>query len=423
MRRRASGCVDRGAVSRDGTGPPNGAGGGPLDGTGHDGGGSIRPPVPLALSIDVSAVPERPVGAGRYTVELVRALGRHDDLRLTLWCRRGDRRRWSDLAPADIVDEVPEARPLRLLWEQLALPPALRRRGVAVHHGPHYTLPGLSSIPLVATIHDLTFVDHPEWHERSKVLVFRRAISLARRRAAALICVSEGTARRLAATGGARGKVFVVSHGIDHERFRPDEPHQGADVAELARIGVSPPYVLFLGTIEPRKAVDILARAFDQVAGGHRDLTLVLAGRDGWGGGGVETALASMTHRQRVVRTGYVADTVVPALLRQAATVCYPALEEGFGLPALEAVACGAPLVTTAGSVMADLVGSAALLAEAGSVDSLAAALGRSLGGGSDALARRRDGLAVAAAHTWEACAAGHVAVYRWAAGHRRRPK
>jgi len=415
-------------------------------------------PVPLAVSVDASAVPAQPVGAGRYTVELIGALSRRRDVHLTLWCRRGDRPRWDAVvagdtvrlpgerrpaadqrsevelgAPAEaelgaraegpsaseVVDEVPVPRPARLVWEQTALPVALWRRRLDVHHGPHYTMPALAPVPSVVTIHDLTFVDHPEWHEPSKVLVFRRAIWLARHRATAVVCVSDATARRFDETGGARGRVFVVPHGIDHRRFRPTEPAPGADQAVLARVGVRSPYVLFLGTVEPRKAVDVLLRAFDEVAAQMPDLTLVLAGRSGWGGAEVEAALASMVHRGRVLRTGYVPDATVPALLRQASAVCYPALQEGFGLPALEAVACGAPLVTTAGSVMAEMVGPAAVLAEGGSVGSLAVALHRALAGGPSAARRRQAGLAVAATHTWEATAAGHVAAYRFAAGRR----
>ncbi len=420
-------------------------------------------PVPglISVSVDATAVPERPVGAGRYTLELLRALARRPDVALTVWCRQGDRHRWEALAGGGggaggggagaaaggaggaggaaggaggaggagatggsrvapvIFDRAPLARPTRLVWEQVGLPAGLRRAGVAVHHGPHYTMPVRCPVPAVVTVHDLTFVEHPEWHERTKVLVFRQAIALARRRASAVVCVSDFTARRLQHTGGALGRIFVVPHGVDHGRFRPEEPRPGADAGELARLGVRTPYVLFLGTIEPRKAVADLLRAFDLVAEEEPDLGLVLAGEPGWGGNQVEEILTSLVHRDRVVRTGYVPEPAVPALLRQAAAVCYPALEEGFGLPALEAVACGTPLVTTAGSVMAELVGAAAILVEPGSVRALAGALRQSRRLDPAAHRRRAAGLAVARSHTWESCAAGHMAAYRYAAGWR----
>ena len=380
-----------------------------------------RPGPALAVSVDATAVPERPVGAGRYVVELVRALGRRSDVRPLVWCRRDDADRWRALVPG-VLPCAPPSRPARLVWEQVGLASALRRAGAAVHHGTHYTMPLQCPVPAVVTVHDLTFVEHPEWHERSKVVLFRRAIALARRRAAAIVCPSEATARRLAVTGGVRGRVFVVPHGVDHDRFRSQEPHRGADTEVLRQLAVQPPYVLFLGTLEPRKAVPALVGAFDRIAGARDDLSLVLAGRPGWGGDEIERAVAASPHRRRIVRTGYVAEGAVPALLRQAAVVCYPALEEGFGLPALEAAACGAPLVTTAGSVMAEMVADAAVLAVAGVPEAIAAALEQALFPGPERDRRRLAGLAVAAERTWAASAEGHVAAYRWAAGNRLAP-
>ena len=307
----------------------------------------------LKVSVDVSAVPERPAGAGRYTVDLVAALTRRSDLALTLVARRGDAGRWSGLAPgARVSAAVPRARPLRLVWEQARMGELLRRSGVDVHHGPHYTMPERAAVPKVVTVHDLTFFDHPEWHERAKVPVFRRAIRVASREADVLVCVSAATAARLRELLEPRGEVVVVPHGVDHDRFRPDEPHAGDDAVWLARLGVRHPYVTFIGTAEPRKGVTTLIRAFDRMCSRHEGLTLVLAGGQGWGTRPIETALASMRHPGRVVRTGYVDDAAVPALLRGAAAVAYPALEEGFGLPALEALACAAPLVTDRKSVV-----------------------------------------------------------------------
>ncbi len=116
-----------------------------------------------------------------------------------------------------------------------------------------------------------------------------------------------------------------------------------------------------------------LIAAFDQVARAHPDAVLVLGGQTGWGMAETERALAAARHPERIVRTGYLPDEAVPALLRQAAVVAYPALEEGFGLPALEALACGAPLVTTEGTAMAEMAGGAALLVPPGDVGALAA--------------------------------------------------
>jgi glycosyltransferase involved in cell wall biosynthesis len=375
---------------------------------------------PLRVSLDVSAVPADPAGAGRYTIELAHALGRQPDVALTLWARRRDSARWTTSIGSDdgarVRAEAPDSRPARLVWEQARLPALLRRGALDLHHSPHYTMPERALLPVVVTVHDLTFFDHPEWHQGSKAMVFRRAITVAARRAAALVCVSRRTAERLDAEAPPRGPVYVVPHGVDHVRFRPDEPSPGYDQEVFARLGVTQPFVVFTGTLEPRKAVPDLVAAFDHAASSRPDLRLVLAGRPGWGSAAVDRALATARNRDRVLRLGYVADDDLPALVRGACVVAYPALEEGFGLPALEALACGTPLVTTEGSVMADMADGAAIVVPPGAPGSLAEAMGAVVDAGGD-VARRELGLAVAARHTWDAAARGHVAAYRAATG------
>jgi glycosyltransferase involved in cell wall biosynthesis len=368
---------------------------------------------PLDVSVDVSAVPELPGGAGQYTLALARGLALHPGVNVTLVARRGDAARWDEMGGARVRPQVPRSRPGRLAFEQLGLPSLLRGAGVAVHHGPHYTMPARSPVPCAVTIHDCTFFDHPEWHLRSKAAFFRRAIRRAAQKAAVLICVSEVTAERLHASVPVRAPVVVAPHGVDHARFSPTEPVIGADAAALAELGVpvDRPIVAFVGTLEPRKGVAPLVAAFDKLAATRPDPVLVLGGQTGWGLGETERALASARHPERIVRTGYLPDAAVPALLRQAAVVAYPALEEGFGLPALEALACGAPLVTTEGTAMAELAGAAALLVPPGSVTPLAEAIATALDQGRETR-RRGLGLAVAAERTWEASVAEHIRAY-----------
>jgi glycosyltransferase involved in cell wall biosynthesis len=381
----------------------------------------------LRLSYDATAVPADPVGAGRYTLELASALDRRTDVELVVFARTNDSRRWRTVAPAaELAASAPGPRPLRLAWEQVRLPALVSARHVDVHHGPHYTMPERSAVPAVVTVHDLSFFEAPAWHQRSKALLFRRAITVAARRAAAVVCPSRVTAEELARWCQVSAEVFVAHHGVDTDRFRPDEAVAGDDARLLARVDArlvdGRPYLVFVGTLEPRKDVPSLVEAFSRTAGTHRDALLVLAGGAGWGLPDLERAVAGSGVASRILRTGYVPDAAVPALLRSATAAVYPALYEGFGLPALEALACGTPLITTSGTAMAEVAGAAAVLVEPGDVVELAEAIETALESADPAGRagqRREQGLVIAADHTWDASAGRHMEAYRYAAGRR----
>lgn len=372
----------------------------------------------MRLLLDVSAVPTCPVGAGVYTVHLAAGLGARPELDLHLLTRRGDAERWVALAPGAAVHaEVPESRPARLGWEQTRAPALASRLGLDLWHGPHYTMPLRLRVPGVVTVHDLTFFDHPEWHERAKVAYFRRMLRAGAGRARTLVAVSEHTAVRLRAVLAPSAPVVVAPHGVDHAVFRPAAVGDPGDLARLGHLGIRPPYVAFAGTIEPRKDLPSLVAAFARLASTRPDLRLVLAGRDGWGALAVRDAVASSGVTTRILRPGYLPGDALPAFFRQAEVVTYPSLEEGFGLPALEALACGAPLVTTTGSAMAEVVGDAGLLVPPGNVAALADALARVLDDERVANRLRAAGPPQAASYTWEASVDQHLDAYRLATG------
>ena len=382
-----------------------------------------RPDGVVEVALDVSAVPDRPAGAGRYVVELARALASRRECGLTLLARVDDGPRWAGIAAGKrVLAVVPASRPRRLFYEQARLASVvaeLRSPAIEVHHGPHYTMPRRSRVPCVVTVHDMTFFDHPEWHERSKVTWFRAAMRYSVRHAAAIVCVSESTAGRLREILSPRCPVTVVAHGVDHARFAAAEADPGTDREVLATLGLERPYLLHLGTVEPRKGIGDLVTAFDLLAPAHPEIDLVLAGGVGWKAGATLQAIAAARAGGRVRQLGYVSEASIPSLLRGARAVVYPSLEEGFGLPALEAMACGAPLVTTSGTAMAELAGSSALLVPPGEPRALATAIETALAAedSPEAARRRASGLETAARYTWEACAEGHLEVYRQAAG------
>ena len=367
----------------------------------------------MRVALDVSAVPAQLTGAGRYVVEIAKRLpssGRD----ITLVSRRGDEERWRAWSSAPVVGLVPTGRAARLWFEAWRLGTSEPARSADVWHGPHYTMPHRGTTPSVVTIHDLTFFTHPQWHERAKVAYFQRAIRYSARHAAALIAVSDATARLIDEFLPGHAPVVTAPHGVDLAAFSLASEDDDA-AFERAGLASDVEYVLFVGTLEPRKGLDVLIEAFDEVARERPGLELWIAGKAGWG----ETpeVVSRAGARQRIRRLGYVDQAVLPALMRRARCVAYPSWAEGFGLPVLEALACGAVVVTSAGTVMEEVAGGHALLAEAGDAASLAAALltADDLDGAARAdrapLARRH-----AERYTWEASVARHLEAYDLAA-------
>ena len=369
----------------------------------------------MRVALDVSAVPVRVAGAGRYVVELARRLP-GTGVATTLVARRDDAARWRAWSSARVLDPVPRARPARLAYEALRAGRGPLTHEVDLWHGPHYTMPRRTPLPVVVTVHDLTYFTHPEWHERAKVALFTRSIRHAAAHAAALVCVSEYTARELATLVAPSVPVVTAPLGVALERFRAEPDDDAARLDGLRLSGA--PAILFVGTDEPRKGLDTLLEAFAEVGDAQAEVELWVAGQRGWGASPIAGALAGHRHRGRIRSLGYVEDTALPALYRRAAVVAYPSRGEGFGLPVLEAMACGASVVTTADTVMAEVAGPAARLVGAGDAVALATALAEALGEDAPARgARARVARARAEEFTWERCVARHLDAYRVALG------
>jgi glycosyltransferase involved in cell wall biosynthesis len=370
----------------------------------------------MKLALDVSAVPPRMAGAGRYIGELARRVPA-TGIDTTLVTRRGDTPRWRDWSPsAHVASIVPNARPARLIYEALVAGRGATSKSVDVWHSPHYTMPRHSSTPTVVTILDLMFFTNPEWHERSKVPFFRRAIAYAATHADVLVAISEFTARQLDEHVPEHAPVVVATLGVDLEKFSTD----ASGDAELLRangFATDRPYIFYLGTFEPRKGIDVLLDAFEEIARRDGDVELWLAGQPGWGVKAIEERIAGHDALSRIRRLGFVEETVLPALLRQSRVVAYPSRGEGFGMPVIEALACGAVVETSADTVMSEIAGDAALLARAGDVDHLADVLTTALTMNDVDRARfALHGRARAEHYTWDHSVAQHVKAYEMAA-------
>jgi glycosyltransferase involved in cell wall biosynthesis len=369
----------------------------------------------VKVALDVSAVPPRIAGAGRYIAELAARLPDRS-VDTILVTRRDDAERWRERSPrSTMASIVPNARAARLTYEAWVLGTSPTAREVELWHGPHYTMPRRGTTPTVVTIHDLTFFTNPEWHERTKVTFFRRAISFAAQHARVLVLVSAFSARVLEEILPAHAPIVVAPLGVDLQHFQP----QGVDDESTFRghsLNVDVLYVLFVGTAEPRKGLDVLLEAFSEVARENPDVELWLAGQAGWGVGPFVSQLEEHPFKERVRRLGFVDDEALPALYRRARVVAYPSRGEGFGLPVLEAMACGASVVTTSGTAMAEVASDTARLVPIGDGAALAAALLAGLGDDdAERLARGERARTRAEGFTWDACVDQHVVAYHQA--------
>jgi glycosyltransferase involved in cell wall biosynthesis len=372
----------------------------------------------VKVALDVSAVPAKVAGAGRYIVQIARRLPARG-VETTLVTRRNDVERWREFSPAAAVAPlVPGGRVARLATEAAVLGRSSTARASDVWHGPHYTMPHGGATPTVVTVHDLTFFTNPEWHERSKVAFFRRAIRYSAEHARVLVSVSAFSARLMEEILPAHAPIVVAPLGVELNRFQTSSPED----PETLRSGGLPAgslYILFVGTVEPRKGLDVLLAAFAEVARDHDSVELWLAGQIGWGEGPIESVLAGHAAKERIRRLGYVDDELLAALYRGAAVVAYPSRGEGFGLPVLEAMACGAQVVTTRGTAMEEVAGDAARLVPVGDPRALAAALDEALRASDEERTEGSIRARTRAEHfTWDACVDQHLVAYDMAREH-----
>jgi glycosyltransferase involved in cell wall biosynthesis len=322
----------------------------------------------IRAAIDVSPLVQTRAGTARYLQGLLRELHRRDDVAVS---RRSFGR--SDRASTLARDAV---------WYPFALG---RERAADVLHCPTYRGPLRSAGPLVVTVHDLAVLRHPETFNRWTRTYSPRVVPRVLRAARRIIAVSDFTRRELVELLSVPDeKIRVVPNGVEAE-FTQNGPAADGD------------YVLAVGTLEPRKNLQRLVEAARR-----SDVELRVVGARGWGG--VEVG------GNGVRWLGEVGDAELARLYRGARCVAYPSLYEGFGIPVLEAMACGAPVVTSRGTAMEEVADGAAILVDAHDPAEIAAGIERAVAE-RDRLVPR--GLERARAFRWDAIAAATVGVYR----------
>lgn len=373
----------------------------------------------LHVLVDCTAIPANRAGVGRYVEGLLRGL-EPSDLRLTLVVQERDRETLGDLVPWADIRSLParlRGRLPRMLWEQFGLPGLARRVGVDVVHSPHYTYPLLWRGGRVVTVHDATFFTEPRTHRPVKRLFFRFWTCRSWRHADAVVAPSASTSGEVERVlGSPRAHIEVARHGVNAARFHPPDAAALAAFRRDTGLAEGETWFAFLGTIEPRKNLPVLLDAYrllrEEVDPAPR---LLVSGGRGWDKDAL-ARLDSLPRDSGVLELGYLPVERLSALLGGSVAVLYPSVGEGFGLPVLEAMACGAAVVTTNRLAIPEVGGAAVKYAEIDAV-SLKRAMLELL---RDEAERRRLGEAAAARaalFTWREAARTHLGAYRAAAG------
>lgn len=368
----------------------------------------------MKVCVDIqSAMGRQRAGIGRYTRSLVERLGElsQSDC-LLLFCFDFQRRGIPfpvKNSKQKIIKWCP-GRLMRRCWNTLRWPPFDMLAGPAdVYHFPNFIIPPLSRGRGIATIHDLSFMAYPRFAEDRNLTYLTALISDTASRADAIITDSTFSAAEISERLSVdMNRIFPIHLGIS-EKFAPASPE--AVGRERRKLGLDRPYVLTVSTIEPRKNIEFLVRVFEQMTG--FDGCLVVAGMKGWKYEPILKRMRDSSRARDIRHLEYVSDEELPALYSGAELFFFPSLYEGFGLPPLEAMACGTPVIASTSASLPEVLGDGALAISGFDAETWASEALRILSETSERQAMIERGLRQAARYTWRETARRTWEVYR----------
>ena len=364
--------------------------------------------------MDVSSAVHAKAGLSRYSENLVRELSPLLGDRLRLFQnslgRRGPLRGWENHPVVGVPLGYKPWRALVWLGHVTRWPMDGKLPGASLFHATEHLLPPLNEIPTVLTVHDLIFERYPQYHKRMNYLYLRASMPTYCRRATAIIAISEATKADLVQFYGIDPNRATVIPEAAGPAFRPQSPKHVE--AARRRYGLPQRYILTVGTVEPRKnLIRLLDACGPLLADGLADSLAVVGGK-GWLYHGLLRHLEALSWRDKVVLTGFVPDEDLPALYSGALLTVQPSLFEGFGLPVLEAMACGSPVCASRTGSLREVGAEVAAYFDPMETEEIRATLRKVLGTPDMRQEMRQKGLDRAALFSWRRTAEETLALY-----------
>jgi glycosyltransferase involved in cell wall biosynthesis len=336
----------------------------------------------MRILIDTTQIPLARTGVGIYAENLIKEIAvilrpedtlflliQDDDQSLRMWISKH-----AQIRPLHVPSRFFRNRIALALYEQCILPWVLLQNHIDIVHSLHYTFPLFCPCSRIVTIHDMTFFLCPQMHTRSKRVVMPFFIKMALRYAEGVLFVSESTRKDAERMFGPESNLRAVTPlGVEEACFAVVPQQSKKDT--LSRLKVKVPYILYLGTLEPRKNVLRLIQAFELIGNKYPQHALVIAGGLGWNYKPTLDAIEQSPLKHRILRLGYIASEDKLPLIAGCDLMAYPSLYEGFGLPVLEGMAAGVPVVTSNVSSLPEVAGPGAALIDPFSLEELAKAI------------------------------------------------
>jgi len=369
----------------------------------------------MRIAIDASTLSTQG-GPRAYVLGLISALGRIDKENQYVVFYNDPVHQGRFPWAREIV--LPGKSPLHRLWrEHISLPLACRRERIDLLHGPKSAVPFWSPCPTVVTLHDLIPITHPETETRAAQLYWRLQIPVAARRSSFIITDSDHARQEIVEMFGIGDqRIAVTPLGYPPAMDNPTDYARNAEIRQ--RFGLPESYILYVGTIQPRKNLDMLIKAYARLRGeGVTAKKLVIAGRKGWLYDSLFARILDMGLEAEVIFTGFVPDEELPGLYDGACLFVYLSFFEGFGLPPLEAMSRGVPVVTSNTTSLPEVVGDAGVMVSPYSLDEVVEGMRRILTDPALAEKLSQAGKARALQFSWERTARETLTIYRQVAG------